>query len=391
VTRVASFAVPALLLSIGALLTAGQTLPDWLAHALHTAPLPVFVGGALLGLLWERGPLVLGVIVVALADLALAYFGDRAALDAVGLLLPLNLGVLAWLGQVRLLTARGASWLAVMMFQAGVVAMLQHPELAAVATALERPPLGTWTALPPLAVVTFAVALGLVLARFLVSGRLLAAGPAWALLASFLALEGAAAGRPARIHLVIAGLLLVADAALAPRRVAYLDAVTRLPGRLALNEALSRLPRLYALARVDIDDFRRFREEYGGDAARRILRHVAAKLTQVNGGGEAFYCEGHAFAVVFRYSSAATAARHLDVVRRAVEVATLDVRVPERPRAGQSGRASAVEWTVAVTISIGLAQPERNGAGPHEVLIAAERALDSAKEVGLNRVAKPSA
>jgi GGDEF domain-containing protein len=391
VTRVASFAVPALLLSIGTLLTVGQTLPDWLAHALHTAPLPVFVGGALLGLLWERGPLVLGMIVVALADLALVQFGDRAALDAVGLLLPLNLGVIAWLGQASLLTARGASWLAVTMFQAGVVTMLRHPELAAVAASLAHPPLGTWTALPPLVIVAFAVALGLALARVFVGGGLLAAGPVWALVASFLALDGVAGGRPARIQLVTAGLLLVTGAALAPRRVAYLDAVTRLPGRLALNEVLRRLPRLYALARVDIDDFRSFREEHGDDAARRILRHVAAKLAQVNGGGEAFYCEGHAFAVVFRYSSAATAARHLDVVRRAVEVATLDVRVPERPRAGQSGRASAVEWTVAVTISIGVAQPERLGIGPHEVLIAAERALDSAKEVGLNRVAQPSA
>lgn len=242
-TRVATFAVPALLLSIGTLLTVGRTLPDWLAHALYTAPLLVFVGGALLGLLWQRGPLVLGIIVVAFADLALVHFGDRATLDAVGLLLPLNLGAIAWLGQASLLEARGASWLAVTMFQAGVVTMLRHPELAAVAASLAQPPLGTWTALPPLVVVAFAVGLGLALARVLVGDRLLAAGPAWALVASFLALDGAAAGRPARIQLVTAGLLLVAGAALAPRRVVYLDDVTRLPGRLALNEALRRLPR----------------------------------------------------------------------------------------------------------------------------------------------------
>ncbi len=397
-TRAASLAVPALLLSVAAGLAVTRTIPEWLAVALRAAPLAVFVGGALAGVLLRRGWLVLGLVVLALADLALRHLGDPAVFGAVALLLPLNLGVIPWLGEASLLTARGAAPLGAILLQAGAVALLQRPELVAVAAWLERPLIAstqtTWTTLPQLALVAFAVALGLVLARSLVGGRPLAVGAAWALVASFLALDGAGSGRPATVHLVIAGLLLVAGAALEPQRVAYLDRVTGLPGRLALNEALRRLPRRYALASVEIDEFRAFREENGVEATLRMLRLVAGALAKVGGGGIAFYCEGHTFAVVIRRTSAAVAARHLDVVRRAVERATLDIRVPERPRPSQPdrpgpsrpARAKAGERTVAVTISAGVAEPERRGADPHQVLLAAGRALDRAKEAGLNRV-----
>jgi len=397
VTQAASLVVPALLLSIAAGLAMVRTLPDWLATAVDAAPLVVFGGSAALGILTRRGRLVLGIVVLALADLALVHFGDRAGFNAVGLLLPLNLGVIVWLGEANLITANGALRLGVILAQAGIVATLRHPELAALAELLEQPlvatNLGAWTALPHLVLVAFAGGLCLVLARLLVNGRSFPTGVAWAMVASFLALDGAGTGRPGNVYYVAAGLLLVVGAVFEPSRVAYLDDTTGLPGRLALNEALRRLRRRYlpakryALASVEIDEFRRFREEHGADAARRMLRLVADALKKVGGGGRAFYCEGHAFAVVFRGTSAEAAARHLDVVRRAIEVATVDVRVPERSRPGtRPARPSAVEWTVAVTISVGVARPEKRGADPHEVLRAAGRALDRGKQAGLNRV-----
>jgi len=250
---------------------------------------------------------------------------------------------------------------------------------------------GAWTALPQLALVAFAAALGLVLTRFLVDHRALTVATAWALVASFLALDGASAGGPASIHFVAAALLLVVGTTLEPSRIAYRDDVTGLPARLALHQALRRLPRSYALACVEIDDFSRFREEHGADAARCMLRLVAEALTKIRGRGRAFSREGHTFAVVFRRTSAEAAAHHLDVVRRAVEAATLEVRVPERPRAGRPARGGIVKRTVAVTLSAGVAQPEGREDDPHEVLRAAERALDRAKQAGQNRVAGPSA
>jgi GGDEF domain-containing protein len=117
-----------------------------------------------------------------------------------------------------------------------------------------------------------------------------------------------------------------------------------------------------------------------------MLRVIAEELTKVGGGGRAFYCGAYTFAVVFRRTSAQAASRHLDAVRRAVEAATVDVRVPQRLPEGQPGRPGTVVRTVSVTISIGVAQPQGRRADPHEVLRAADLALDRAKQAGLNRV-----
>ncbi len=389
-TGAALLMAPALLLPIAAVLALARTLPGSVTVAVHAAPLVVFGGGALLGLVIRRGRLVLGLVVLALADRALVHFGDRAIFDAVALLLPLNLGVIAWLGDASPLAARGASWFGVALLQAGLVAILQRPELTALAASLERPlvaaNLGVWTALPQVALFAFAAALGLVLARFLVDGRPLFAGAAWALVASFLALDGASVGGPSSVHFAAAGLLLIGGAAWEPPRVTYLDDVTGLPVSLELNKALRRLPRRYALARVEIDEFVSFRGAHGTDAARRMLRLVAKALTKVGGGGRVFYCGAHTFTVVFRRTSAGTAVRHLDAVRRAIEAATLNVSAPEPPRAGRPARGGAVQRTVSVTISVGVAQPVSRDADPHEVLRATERALERAKQAGLNRV-----
>src|SRR5438034_378813 len=327
VTRAASLAVPvlvlpALVLSLAVVLAVARPHPDWLAATVRVAPLVVFVGGSVLGFFLRRGRFVL--------------------------------------------------------------------ELAGLAASLERPlvttNLGAWTALPQLALAAFGAALCLILARFLTDRRPFSAGAAWALVASFLALDGASVNGLATLYFVTAGLLLVIGAAWGPPRVVGLDDVTGLPTSFALNKALLRLPRHYALARVEIDEFATFREHHGADAARRMLRLTAEALTKVGGRGHPFYCGAYTFAVVFRRTSAQAASHHLDVVRHVVERSTRAVRVPQRPPAGQPGRVGTVERTVAATISVGVAQPQGRRADPHEVLRAADLALDRAKQGGQNRV-----
>ncbi|HKB25118.1 MAG TPA: diguanylate cyclase [Methylomirabilota bacterium] len=388
--RAALLVVPGMFLPLAALVALAPALPGSAAVALRAAPLAVFGGGALLGLLIGRARLVLAVVVLALADYALVHVGGRAVFNAVAVLLPVNLVVIAWLGEESLISARGASRLGVILLQAAVIAILLQTAQAAVAAWLERPlvtaNLVAWTALPQPALVAFAAALGLMLILLLVDKRPFTSGAGWTLVASLLALDGASAGRPARVHLVTAGLMLLTGAAWERPRVAYPDDVTGLPGRLALNEALRRLRRRYALARTEIDDYVRFREEHGADAAQRMLRLVAEALTKVGGRGRVFCVGTNAFAVVFRGRSAAEAARHLDAVRRAVEAATLDVRVSKRPPADRHARPAVAERTLSVTISVGVAQSTDRGADSHQVLQAAERALDRAKLAGLNRV-----
>lgn len=379
-----------MLLPLAAALALTRRLPDSLATAVDAAPLLVFGGGALLGLLTRRGRLVLGIVVLALADCALANFGGHAILGAVALLLPLNLAVVSWLGEENPLAGRGASLLGLALLQVGIVAILQRPEMATLTASLEQPlvpmNLSGLTALPQLAVVAFGAALALVLTRFLMGHPPLAAGAAWALVASFLALDGATTGGPVSVHFAAAGLLLLVGAAWEPQRGIHLDDVTGLPASLELNKTLRRLPRRYTLARVEIDEFVSFRQTHGAEASHRMLRLIAKLLTNVGGGGRVFYCGAHAFTVIFRRTPAKTAAQHLDVVRRIVEAATLDVSVTEPPRKGKPALVRAVNRTVSVTMSAGVAYTEARGADPHEVLRAAEGALDRAKQGGLNRV-----
>jgi GGDEF domain-containing protein len=370
----------------------------------EAAPLLVFGGGALLGIITQRGRLVLGIVVLALADCALVNFSGRAVFDAVALLLPLNLAVVAWLREENPLAGRGALLFGFAMLQGVFVAALQRPEMASVSASLEQPvftDLGFWTGLPQLAVFAYGAALGVIATRFFLGRPPLAAGAAWALVASFIALDGARVGSPS-VHFAVAGLLLLVGAAWEPARGMHVDDVTGLPATLELNRTLRRLSRRrgYSIARVEIDDFVRFRQEHGAPASHRMQRLVAKALAKVGGGGRAFYCGAHTFAVVFRGTSAAAAARHLDIVRRHIEAADLDVSVVEPPRKGEPARKReaeasrptrphvrpVVERTVSVTISAGVAYADKRGADPHQIMVAADRALERAKEAGLNRV-----
>lgn len=400
-----SLIAPALLLPLAALLALTRRLPDSLAMLVDAAPLVVFGGGALLGIITQRGRLVLGIVVLALADSALINLGGRAVFDAVALLLPLNLAVIAWLREEHPLAGRGAVLFVLAMLQALLVVLLQRPELASISASLEQPvvsaDLGFWTALPQLAVFAYGAALGVIVTRFFLGGPPLAAGAAWALVATFIALDGASAGSSG-VHFAAAGLLLMVGAAWEPPRGIHVDDVTGLPATLELNKALRRLRRRhgYSIARVEIDDFVRFRQEHGSAASHRMQRVVAKALAKVGGGGRTFYCGAHTFAVVFRGTAAATAARHLDIVRRHVESADVDVSVAEPLRKGEGARKGeadaarparpqirpTVERTVSVTISAGVAYADKRGADPHQIMVAAERALERAKDGGLNRV-----
>jgi GGDEF domain-containing protein len=360
-------------------------LPDSFDIVVDAVPLVVFGGGVLFGLLTRRYRLVLGVVVLALADAAIVNFGGRETAVAVAVLLPLNLAVIAWLGQEIPLAGRGAALFGMAFLQAGVVALLHQPALASLTASLEQPlveaDLKIWTALSQIAVLAFVMALGLAMVRFLAGGRQpIAVGAVWALVASFLALDELGSGGPARIHFAAAGLLLIVGASRERRRGSHVDDVTGLPARLELNKALQRLGGRYTLARIEIDDFSGFRETHGAETARRMLRLVATALTKVGGRGRAFYLGEQTFAVVFQRLPQQAATGHLDAVRRVIEASTLEVALPEPKGPGKPTRPGAAKQTVSVTISVGVAESDGNGADPHKVLRAAEHALDRVQQ-----------
>ena len=383
---------PALLLSLAAAGVFAHHASASLATVLDAAPLLVFGIGALLGIVTRRARLMVGVVILALADSALVNVGSRSVLDAVALLLPLNLAVVVWLGDENPFAGRGAWLFAITLLQAAIIGFLVNPQLTPLADALDvsmlTARLDTWTGLPRLSLFSFAAALGLLMVRFFRHGQSLAVGAAWALVASFLALDGVSSGGPVGIHFAAAGALLLVGATAEPRSMVAVDRVTRLPARIELHRALRRLgTKRYTLASLEVDEFARFRSEHGAQATQRLLRLLGKRLRHVKG-GHAYYCEGATFAVLFPRMVATRAMRELDAVRHAVEGLTVDVSLAALPSSSQRPQRGPVERTVSVTVSAGVAECERPGEDPKRVMEAADQALARAREGGMNRVSR---
>jgi GGDEF domain-containing protein len=391
VRRTPSLLAPALLLPAAAAVALTRHLPGPVATAVDAAPLFVFAGGALLGLVTRRARLLVAVIVLALADCALANVGGRTVFDAIALLLPVNIALVVWLGDENPLAGRGALLFAIILLQAAIIAVLVNPGMASVTESLDLPlvsaRLGMWTALPQLSVICFVAALGLLVARFFWHGQPLAISAAWALVASFLALDGVATGARAGVHFATAGALLLFGAAREPRAKVTLDEVTRLPARIEFHRALRRLTKRYTLGYVEVDDYVHIRAEHGVEAAHRILRGVAKRLRRIRE-GQVYHVEGALFAVLFPGAVAKRAIRALDAARIAIEDLAVDVAVTEPAAQAGAKPSRVIERTVSVTVSAGVAEAAGPGADSRQVIEAAEHALVRAREAGMNRVSR---
>jgi diguanylate cyclase (GGDEF)-like protein len=164
--------------------------------------------------------------------------------------------------------------------------------------------------------------------------------------------------------------------------VAYVDPLTELPGRRALDELLRRLPERHAIAMVDVDHFKRFNDTHGHQVGDEVLRLVASHLREVGGGGLPHRYGGEEFTIVFPGMDAATALPHLEALREDIDAARFELRRGER-RAGGAAPETPPE-ILAITVSIGVAD-HRAAPRPSAVIEAADSALYEAKRGGRNR------
>ena len=157
--------------------------------------------------------------------------------------------------------------------------------------------------------------------------------------------------------------------------LAYVDELTALPGRRALEERLQRSLGIYALAMVDIDHFKKFNDNYGHDVGDDVLCMIAAKIGQVGGGGKAYRYGGEEFTVVFSNHSADEIKTHLQALIDAIAETPFVVnrRKNQKPK------------TVQVTISIGLTDSIHK-ANANQTIKVADDALYQAKKKGRNRL-----
>jgi diguanylate cyclase (GGDEF)-like protein len=355
----------------------------------------VFAVGLLLGWRFKRRQLVIGLLVLFAAQQALIYFPDvgpsspgRIVFAAVALLLPLDLALLAWLTERSISSGAGRAVLVLILAQMLAVPLLARPELAHLAPLLQHtfvPLGGPWLRVPQPALLAFAAAFGLTLMRFMLSPTIIQSSLAWALIAAFLGLNG---GSPAlTVYLATAGLVLVVSLIETSHRMAFSDELTGLPSRRALTDALMRLPELYTVAMIDIDHFKKLNDEHGHAAGDQVLRLIGSTLTRTEGGGRPFRYGGEEFALLFPGKSVDEALPYIEDLRETIEASTFIVRARNRPKLKPKGaRSSGGRGRVAITVSIGVAEPEAGGADPEDVIRAADQALYRAKRSGRNRV-----
>jgi diguanylate cyclase (GGDEF)-like protein len=160
-------------------------------------------------------------------------------------------------------------------------------------------------------------------------------------------------------------------------RMAYLDDMTKLPGRRALNEQLVGLSKWYAIAMVDVDHFKKFNDTYGHDMGDKVLKSVATQLKYFANPGRAFRYGGEEFTIVFRGKQLAEVEETLERVREGIEDALVEVFDPKKKQ----------DIDVNVTVSLGVAFATL-GESPDAVLKRADDALYQSKKKGRNRVSK---
>lgn len=389
--------VPGALLTLAAVAVVAVPALRPALRALDPAyPLAVLVTG--LALAWRFGRLrvLLALLVVFGAQQALAHLApaptvpgreDRTLFVAVATLVPLDLGAIALMREHSL--RRLPLALAALGAQGLVVTALTHPDLVGVARWLD----GTvvpWlpAAIPRVAAGAFLLAAVAVAQRLVRQPTPVHAALLWALLAAFVALSGGGGGLGTTVVLTTGALVLVVALIETSYRMAYVDELTGLPGRRALNEALADLRGEYAVAMVDIDHFKKFNDEHGHDVGDQLLRMVGARLAETGGGSRAFRYGGEEFAVLFPGQAVEAALPHLEELRKAVQSTGFAVRGSTRPRKRpeRARRDTGGRRRVSVTVSIGVAGSRVPDMAPDAVVRAADAALYRAKRAGRNRL-----
>lgn len=351
--------------------------PAWAAPMLNGAAL-------LLALGFRRNRAVLVLAVLTVAALALAGVGHadpgERGIDAARMFAPWLLLAAVALPERGLLARRNLALLLLLALAAWLTLAASDHLWPGLRSAL---PFGflPWSAGKVAAGLTFAAAF-VCMIRWLWHGVPMELGLCVVLgLAGFAMLPNFDTGRA----LALAGASGLLTVLYASYRMAFVDALSGLPNRRALDETLARLTGDYALAMVDVDHFKSFNDTHGHDAGDKVLQAVAGELRRERR-GRAFRYGGEEFCLLFTGARSREAVRMCDQTRRAVEQMRVRIRsAPKKPRGGQAvKRREDVETNVTVSIGVALRDAQTRLAA--DVLKAADQALYQAKLRGRNRV-----
>jgi GGDEF domain-containing protein len=398
---------------VGAALAAafGPALPGSLTGLTVLGPYFVLLLGSIISVWFNRGRAF-----IALASLFAAYAGysialefgvdsftARAVFTAISVLVPLNVLIALVFPERGVAQHRNYRWLLLALAEVLLVAWIASAGRSSLSGVAWHGVLDHWLLKSPPAPVAgrlmFAAALVAAIARAWPRPagevRPLDVGIAGGLVAFFIACEWARASGAFAIFMSAAGIVLLVSILQESHRLAFVDELTGLPGRRALEERLSGLGPVYTVAMIDVDHFKKFNDTHGHDVGDQVLKLVATRLAEIDGGGRAFRYGGEEFAVLFPERRLEEALPHLESMRSSIERYRMAVRGVDRPKDPETGskmRAAAAlalsDRTLSVTISIGAAERDGMLTAPGQVVRAADAALYRAKRAGRNRVSR---
>jgi len=169
----------------------------------------------------------------------------------------------------------------------------------------------------------------------------------------------------------------------------YLDELTGIPNRRALNDRLHAVAGEYSLAMIDIDHFKDFNDEFGHAEGDNILRLVAGHLGAAFGPA-AYRYGGEEFCVVIEGPDPAKAVEAIDRARIGLARREFHIRSDQPRRKGDRGRipepGDPAHRIMNITFSAGVTATREDDAEPEAVIRRADAALYRAKNAGRNRV-----
>lgn len=388
--------VPAGILVAAALLAwLGQPLPRSLMGLRSAGPAALLAIAVGLALWFNRGRSFVVALSILAGFAAYVFFQQKAVYTALVVLVPLN-ALAALVAPERGARYRASyDWLLLLGAEALLVLWIGAAGKSRFSGTAWLALLDQWWLRSPptpfVGRIAFAAAFAAAVWRAWPEFKPVPVGNAGAILAFFVAAEWVGFAGTYAIFMTAAGLILVAALLQESHQLAFRDQLTGLPGRRALEERLRSLEGEYAIAMVDVDHFKKFNDTHGHDIGDQVLKLVARRLAQVQG-GTAYRYGGEEFSVLFPKAGLARAQPALESIREAIESYRMAVRSPDRPKKGEEGikrrGERAPEKVLSVTVSIGVAAPSPEAQTPQQVLKAADAALYRAKQAGRNRLSR---
>jgi diguanylate cyclase (GGDEF)-like protein len=315
--------------------------------------------------------------------------------NAVSLLLPFNLYLFTFLNKRGAITGQSICILGGILLQVfGVAYIFRYQNMGA--SALLEYSYINWSLLEhiPLsqpALFVYGIIFLYFLARYIRIREAIERAFFWALILTFSALVVNKIGPASSIFFAMAGLILVISVIENIYFEGFRDELTDLPTSQVLIGNLSKLKTGYTLAMIEIDHFKKLKDNHGRKVSKQIIRMVGSKLASVTGGMPFRYGDA-VFLVVFPGMFVQETMPRLEKLRIMIKESGF-MTPSQKDSHKRLKRLKGLKIQpdkIPLPVSIGVAEKIDLDIRPQQVIKSAEEALYFARKEGRDRISTGS-